>query len=112
MPLYTFHCPLNGQTHELLLSVGQQVPTWGELCRLSGQEPGDTPEETPVTKLMCPPALQFPKTNTELKNLGFTKLERRDRGVYENVTATKDEQRYVRADDPTSLPHLSGKITD
>jgi hypothetical protein len=26
------------------------------------------------------------KSNAELKNMGFTKLVRRDKGVYENVT--------------------------
>ena len=28
-----------------------------------------------------------PRTNSELKGMGFTKLVRRDKGVYENVTA-------------------------
>ena len=42
----------------------------------------------------------------ELKNLGFKKLVRRDKGVYENVTATDKESRYFDANDPSSAPHI------
>lgn len=35
----------------------------------------------------------------ELKNMGFTKLVRRDKGVYENVTANHGEKRIVDANE-------------
>ena len=41
-----------------------------------------------------------------LKDLGFKKLVRRDKGVYENVTATDKESRYFDANDPSSAPHI------
>jgi len=39
------------------------------------------------------------KSSGELKNLGFTKLVRRDKGVYENVTANHGEKKIVDAND-------------
>jgi hypothetical protein len=53
-----------------------------------------------------------PTFNSELKNVGFTKLVKRDDGVYENVTATGNEKRYMVRGDPTSLPNLKDKIGD
>ena len=53
-----------------------------------------------------------PKTNSELKGLGFTKLVRRDKGVYENVTATGTESRIWDASKPETKPHLHKKIAD
>jgi predicted nucleic acid-binding Zn ribbon protein len=53
-----------------------------------------------------------PKSNADLKSMGFTKLVKRDNGVYENVTATGGESKYVRAGQPKTLPHLRKKIAD
>ena len=53
-----------------------------------------------------------PTTNSDLKGMGFTKLVRRDKGVYENVTATGDESRYMEADKPETMPDIKGKIGD
>ena len=53
-----------------------------------------------------------PTGNSKLKEMGFTKLVRRDQGVYENVTATDTEKRYMTSDDPTSMPDLKKKIGD
>ncbi|MCX7049748.1 MAG: zinc ribbon domain-containing protein [Candidatus Sumerlaeota bacterium] len=66
----------------------------------------------PVYRVIGAPGIATPKTNTELKNLGFTKLVRRDSGVYENVTATSGESRYMEAGKPETLPHLRKKIED
>ena len=51
-------------------------------------------------------------SNADLKSLGFTKLVKRDDGVYENVTATDGESKIVRAGDRKTLPHLHKKIRD
>ena len=53
-----------------------------------------------------------PTGDSQLKNMGFTKLVRRDSGVYENVTATGTESRYFEADKPHTAPDLKRKITD
>ena len=53
-----------------------------------------------------------PTSNSELKNMGFTKLVRRDQGVYENVTATGHESRYMEADKPETMPDIKKKIRD
>jgi hypothetical protein len=53
-----------------------------------------------------------PKGDTALRDKGFTKLVRRDDGVYENVTARDGESRYVRPDKPETLPNLKKIIRD
>ncbi|MFW6256138.1 MAG: FmdB family zinc ribbon protein [Candidatus Sumerlaeota bacterium] len=53
-----------------------------------------------------------PRGDSDLKNMGFTKLVRRDQGVYENVTATGNESRYVDSNKPESMPELKRKIGD
>jgi putative FmdB family regulatory protein len=53
-----------------------------------------------------------PRTNSDLKSMGFTKLVRRDKGVYENVTATGTESRIWDANKPETKPHLHKKISD
>ncbi|MBF0099722.1 MAG: zinc ribbon domain-containing protein [Desulfobacterales bacterium] len=52
------------------------------------------------------------KTNAELRDLGFTKLVKRDDGVYENVTHRGSESRYVLRDQPETMPNLSKTIQD
>ena len=47
-----------------------------------------------------------------MKEKGFTKLVKRDEGVYENVTASGDEARYMKAGDASTLPDLKKKIGD
>jgi putative FmdB family regulatory protein len=51
------------------------------------------------------------KSNSELRDLGFTKLVRRDDGVYENVTARKGDSRYMERDKPETIPDLSKIIS-
>ncbi|THB68173.1 MAG: zinc ribbon domain-containing protein [Desulfovibrio sp.] len=41
----------------------------------------------PVRKLLSAPRSFSTHTNAELRDAGFSKLVRRDKGVYENVTA-------------------------
>lgn len=65
-----------------------------------------------VRKLLSPIHISTPKTNSELKDLGFTKLVRRDDGVYENVTARGKEKRMVIRDKPESLPDLRSTIRE
>ena len=66
----------------------------------------------PVRKLISRVGISVPKTNAELKDLGFTKLVKRDDGVYENVTARGNESRYMERGKPETMPDLSKTIKD
>ena len=66
----------------------------------------------PVRRIPSAAAINTPKTTSDLKNLGFTKLVRRDNGVYENVTATGSESRIWDSSKPETMPHLHKKIRD
>ena len=112
MPMYDYHCEANDRVVEVLHAISEEITTWGALCRAAEINLGDTPEDAPVAKLVRAPRLNFPKTNAELKNMGFTKLVRRDKGVYENVTATEGESRIVNPDDPKTMPNFKKKIAD
>ena len=112
MPFYDYHCADNGATVEVFHSFKDKVETWGQVCRLAEIPLGDTPPESLVKKLISAPGLAFPKTNTELKNMGFTKLVKREKGIYENVTATSDESRYMKAGDDSTTPKFQKKISD
>lgn len=65
-----------------------------------------------VKKLISHSNISTPRSNAELKDLGFTKLVKRDNGVYENVTARDGDNRYVIRDKPETLPDISKTIRD
>ena len=65
-----------------------------------------------VRRLISLVGISSPKTNSELRDLGFTKLVKRDDGVYENVTARKGESRYMERGKPETMPDLSKTIRD
>lgn len=112
MPTYEYLCEHNGQVVRVKHPMSIVIRNWGELCFAAQVPLGDTAFETPVRKKMSAAAIAIPAGNSTLKNAGFTKLVKRDNGVYENVTATGSEKRYMRAGDATSLPHLHKKIGD
>jgi len=66
----------------------------------------------PVKRLISLVGISTPKTNADLKNLGFTKLVKRDEGIYENVTATGSESKIWDKRKPETMPNLKGKISD
>lgn len=65
-----------------------------------------------VRKLISSVNLRMPKTNSELRDLGFTKLVKRDTGVYENVTARNGDCRMVLRNKPDTLPDLKKTIKE
>ncbi|MGL6281341.1 MAG: zinc ribbon domain-containing protein, partial [Microcoleaceae cyanobacterium] len=73
--------------------MNEQVTTWGELCQLAKCDLGDTPANAPVKRLISAPRLIVEMGVSDLKSHGFSKLVKRDQGVYENLTATGDESR-------------------
>lgn len=66
----------------------------------------------PVRRLISRVFVSTPTGDSDLKSMGFTKLVKRDSGVYENVTATGNESRYVEADKPETMPDLKRKVGD
>ncbi len=66
----------------------------------------------PVRRLISRPFICTPQSDTDLKGMGFTKLVKRDSGVYENVTRHEGESRYMIADKPETMPKLKGRIQD
>ena len=61
----------------------------------------------PVKRLLSAPLLSFPKGDSALKSQGFSKLVRRDQGVYENVTARDDQSQVVELGNPATYPKVS-----
>ena len=59
-----------------------------------------------VKRLISAAGISFPKSDSELKSQGFTKLVRRDSGVYENVTANDGESRVVEIGNRNTYPDL------
>jgi putative FmdB family regulatory protein len=65
-----------------------------------------------VRKLISLNFVSSAKTNSELRDMGFTKLVKRDDGVYENVTRRKGESRYMERNKPETMPHIKKIISD
>ncbi|HHB92455.1 MAG TPA: zinc ribbon domain-containing protein [Thioploca sp.] len=65
-----------------------------------------------VRKRISRVAIAKSKSNAELRDLGFTKLVKRDDGVYENVTKRGNESRYMESGKPETLPDFSKTISD
>ena len=66
----------------------------------------------PVQKLISRANISCSKSNSELRDLGVTKLVRRDDGVYENVTARNGDSRYMVKGKPETIPDVSKTIAD
>jgi putative FmdB family regulatory protein len=104
MPIYEYeHLDLScsqGIIFEIRQSLQDQPLTRCPYCREK------------VRKIISCANINTPKTNAELKDLGFTKLVKRDDGVYENVTARQGESRVVHRDRPKTFPNLKKTIRD
>lgn len=111
MPKYDYYCEANDKTIEVAHDINTKLKTWGEVCFASQTPLGETDMLEPVSIKIRPIAIGFPTGNSKLKEHGFTKLVKRDDGVYENVTATGSEKRYMKAGDKSSMPHLHKKIS-
>ena len=113
MPVYDYHCAANNTIVEVSHPMDAKLKTWGELCFAAQISIEETDSMAPVERIFTrAPGVAVAKFDSEIKNLGFTKLVKRDDGVYENVTATGDEKRYMTKGDMDSVPHLNKKIGD
>jgi len=104
MPVYEYEhieasCSL-GPTFEVVQSVDDAKLKLCPQCR------------QPVKKLISLAGITVSKSNSELRDLGFTKLVRRDDGVYENVTARDGESKYMRRGDADTIPNVSKIVSD
>ncbi len=52
MPTYDYRCEANGRVVEVRHGMNETVATWGELCERAGIDPGDTPLDAPVRRLI------------------------------------------------------------
>lgn len=66
----------------------------------------------PVTRLISRTFVSSPKSDRELRDMGFTKLVKRDTGVYENVTRRGAESRYMEAGKKDTVPDVKKIISD
>ena len=57
MPTYDYFCDANGRKVEVSHKMSESIANWGELCARSASEPGDTPAETPVKRLITSAAI-------------------------------------------------------
>jgi len=113
MPVYYYHCDENDRTVEVEHTINAKLGTWGEVCFVAQIPLGDTDPMAPVRRIIrSAPNIAVPVSNSELKSHGFTKLVKRDDGVYENVTAADGESRYMKRGEKDSVPHLHKKIKD
>lgn len=104
MPVYEY---------EHLTDICDQGETFEVRQSLTDDELTQCPNcKAAVRKIISRPNISTPKTDTELKDLGFTKLVKRDDGVYENVTARDADSRFVHRDRPETLPNLKNTISD
>jgi hypothetical protein len=53
MPLYNYRCPINGEQVEVRHGMSETIATWGELCRRAGRDPGTTPADAPVERVVA-----------------------------------------------------------
>ena len=112
MPAYEYHCDANGRKLTAYHPMDVELRTWGELCYVTREELGDTDPYSPVRRLLAAPYVHVPTGNTELREQGFTKLVRRDAGVYENVTRIEGEARYFEPGKPRTAPRLDKRVGD
>lgn len=97
MPVYVYR--VQGEKLEATHRMSADPRNWGELCAVAGLDPARYPADEPVERLIVPVAGRVNEFTADLKNSGFQRLERRDKGVYENVTAPKGEQRFINANE-------------
>ena len=55
MALYDYYCEANDRTVEVRHGMSDSIQTWGELCAAAGIDPGDTPADAPIRRLMGAP---------------------------------------------------------
>ena len=113
MPVYVYECPRNQCLVEVNHGIEETIRTWGELCFAAQIDLGDTDPGAPVRRVIRKaPGISVSTFNSELRNMGFTKLVKRDDGVYENLTRVDGEHRYMERGKPETMPDVRRKVED
>lgn len=97
MPVYLYRVVGDDQRFEVNHSMSEEPQTWEDLCNLSDLEANSYDPKSRVERLIVPVAARVSHFTSDLKNGGFRRLERRDSGVYEDVTAPKGPERFLDA---------------
>ena len=104
MPTYIYECDNpdcpSGGTFSTVQSMKEDALTQCPHC------------DGHASRVICPVGLHTPTGDSKLKELGFAKLVRRDKGVYENVTAMDHESRYFHAGKPETMPDIKRRVGD
>lgn len=111
MPHYDYYCDDNQTTVEVEHPMKTMLHTWGEVCFVAQIPMGETDPLAPVRKVIHAPNITKTTGNSQLREKGFTKLVRRDKGLYENVTAAEGQARYLQ-DSDGPLPRFTDKVQD
>lgn len=113
VPRYDYYCDENDKTVEVVHRMAVRLTSWGELCEKANIEVGSTDPQAAIRKVITvAPMANTPTGDVGLKDMGFTKLVKRDDGVYENVTRSGSEKRFMKSNDPSSMPHFHKKMSD
>ena len=59
VPFYDYQCPANGRIIEVRHSMRETVSSWASLCELADLDPGDTPHDSPVERLVSAPGVMM-----------------------------------------------------
>jgi predicted nucleic acid-binding Zn ribbon protein len=57
MPTYDYVCETNGIRLEVRHKIDESIGSWGDLCKIAGVSPGETPLDAPVKKLITAAAV-------------------------------------------------------
>jgi len=104
MPIYEYEhlgepCA-QGKLIEVKQSLSEEALTQCPYCQGS------------VRKRISRIGVSIQKSNAELRDLGFTKLVKREDGVYENVTRRDGDSRYMIRGQAETVPDFSKTIRD
>jgi hypothetical protein len=87
MPTYLYR--VGEERLEVMHSMKADPQTWGELRAVAELPSRDYADHQPVERLIVPVAAKVSEFTADFRNKGLQRLEKRDKGVYENVTAPK-----------------------
>ncbi len=65
MPTYDYLCETNGRKIEVNHKMSETIDSWGQLCQQAGVEPGETPADTPVKRLITGGAIISSSSQSE-----------------------------------------------
>ncbi len=52
MPYYEYQCATNGEIVEVRHGMSERLTTWGQLVDRAAVDPGDTPKDAPIQRIM------------------------------------------------------------